>query len=166
MDSAVQGKDAVRMALPENRAIASLLALNADAVLDAKYHLKELTVTIARDEIRGACEAVKAAGYNFLEDVTCVDWYPSEPRFHVTYHILSHSLKDACALLAQSRASIPRLTALGISLAILSAKCGTSSACVSMGIRNCGVSCCRKSGTVIRCAKIIPWRATANAYKP
>jgi len=100
MDSAVQGKDAVRAALPENRAIASLLAWKTDAVLDAKYHLKELTVTIARDEIRGACQAVQAAGYNFLEDVTCVDWYPSEPRFHVTYHILSHGLKDRVRLVA------------------------------------------------------------------
>src|SRR5271170_2460442 len=101
MDSAVQGKDAVRTALPDNRAIASLLAWSADAVLDAKYHLKELTVTIARDEIRGACQAVQAAGYNFLEDVTCVDWFPSEPRFQVTYHILSHGLKERVRLVAR-----------------------------------------------------------------
>jgi NADH-quinone oxidoreductase subunit C len=100
MDSAVQGKDAVLAALPENRALASLLKWNADAVLDAKYHLQELTVTIARDEIRGACQSVKAAGYNFLEDVTCVDWYPAEPRFQVTYHILSHGLKERVRLIA------------------------------------------------------------------
>ena len=37
----------------------------------------------------------RQAGYNFLEDVTCVDWYPTEPRFQITYHILSHSLKAA-----------------------------------------------------------------------
>jgi NADH-quinone oxidoreductase subunit C len=100
MDSAVQGKDAVLAALPENRALASLLNWKADAVLDAKYALKELTVTIARDEVRGACQAVKDAGYNFLEDVTCVDWYPNEPRFQVTYHILSHSLKDRVRLIS------------------------------------------------------------------
>jgi NADH-quinone oxidoreductase subunit C len=43
---------------------------------------------------------VRAAGYNMLVDVTCVDWYPSEPRFQVTYHILSHSLKERLRLAA------------------------------------------------------------------
>ncbi|MGB6904951.1 MAG: NADH-quinone oxidoreductase subunit C, partial [Acidobacteriaceae bacterium] len=32
------------------------------------------------------------------EDVTCVDWYPAEPRFQVTYHILSHQLKERVRL--------------------------------------------------------------------
>jgi NADH-quinone oxidoreductase subunit C len=32
------------------------------------------------------------------EDVTAVDWYPSEPRFQITYHILSHSLKERLRL--------------------------------------------------------------------
>ena len=27
-----------------------------------------------------------------------MDWYPSEPRFQVTYHILSHSLKERLRL--------------------------------------------------------------------
>src|ERR1700761_4747843 len=98
MDSAVLGKDAVLASLPDNKALPALLAWKADAVLDAKYDRKELTITIVRDEIRGACQTVKAAGYNFLEDVTCVDWYPSEPRFQVTYHILSHGLKERVRL--------------------------------------------------------------------
>ena len=41
---------------------------------------------------------VQKAGYNFLEDVTCVDCYPVEPRFQVIYHILSHSLKERVRL--------------------------------------------------------------------
>jgi NADH-quinone oxidoreductase subunit C len=100
MDSAVQGKEAVLAALPGNKALPALLAWKADAVLDAIYDRNELTITIARDDIRGACQTVKAAGYNFLEDVTCVDWYPSEPRFQVTYHILSHSLKERVRLIS------------------------------------------------------------------
>ncbi|MBX6359454.1 NADH-quinone oxidoreductase subunit C [Pseudacidobacterium ailaaui] len=99
MDPAVLGKDAVLAALPENRALSSLLAWNADAVLDAIYDRRELTVTIASSQIRGACQTLKGAGYNFLEDVTCVDWYPSEPRFQVTYHILSHLLKERVRVL-------------------------------------------------------------------
>ena len=56
---------------------------------DAKFDRDELTITVARENIVAACEAVQAAGYNFLEDVTAVDWYPSEPRFQIT---LSHPL--------------------------------------------------------------------------
>ena len=44
---------------------------------------------------------MKAAGYNFLEDVTAVDWYPSEPRFQMTYHILSHALKQRMRLVVR-----------------------------------------------------------------
>jgi NADH-quinone oxidoreductase subunit C len=112
MDSAVLGKDAVLAALPENRALASLLAWKADAVLDAKYDRQELTITIARDQIRGACETVKAAGYNFFEDVTCVDWYPSEPRFQVTYHIVSFSLKERVRLIAPVESIDPTIDSI------------------------------------------------------
>src|ERR1700759_4086596 len=98
MDSPLAERDDVLAARSDNRAIASLLAWNADAVTGAKFDRGELTLTIDRDQIRGACRAIQAAGYNFLEDVTCVDWYPVEPRFQVTYHILSHSLKERLRL--------------------------------------------------------------------
>ncbi len=96
-------KDAVLEAHAQNRAIASLLASIPDAVLDAKFDLNELTLTIAKDQIRAAASAVQKAGYNFFEDVTCVDWYPSEPRFHVVYHILSLAFKDRMRLVASGR---------------------------------------------------------------
>ncbi len=93
-------KDAVFEAHSQNRAISSLQASLPDAILDAKYDRNELTLTIAKDQIREAASVVQKAGYNFLEDVTCVDWYPSEPRFHVIYHIVSHSLKERVRLVA------------------------------------------------------------------
>ena len=96
----VPDKDAVLAAHAKNRAVASLLTSLPDAVLDAKFDRDELTLTIARDEIRAAASVVQQAGYNFLEDVTCVDWYPSEPRFHVVYHIVSFSLKERVRLVA------------------------------------------------------------------
>ena len=37
---------------------------------------------------------MQAAGYNFFEDMTAVDWYPSAPRFQLSYHILSHAYKE------------------------------------------------------------------------
>lgn len=94
-------KDAVLQAQSQNRAVASLLTAFPDAILDAVFDRNELTLTIAKDQIRDAACTVQHAGYNFLEDVTCVDWYPSDPRFHVIYHILSHSLKERVRLVAQ-----------------------------------------------------------------
>jgi NADH-quinone oxidoreductase subunit C len=97
-DVALSAKDAVLAAHGDNRAIASLLASKPDAITDAVFAFSELSLTIAGDDIREACKTVQAAGYNFLEDVTCVDWYPNEPRFQVTYHILSHGLKERVRL--------------------------------------------------------------------
>ncbi|MBW8749286.1 MAG: NADH-quinone oxidoreductase subunit C [Acidobacteria bacterium] len=79
-----------------NPAVAALSSL----LIDARFALNELTITVPKEQIVAAVKAVQAAGYNFMEDVTCVDWYPSEPRFHVTYHILSHSLKERVRLIA------------------------------------------------------------------
>jgi NADH-quinone oxidoreductase subunit C len=57
-----------------------------------------LTLTIAAEEVRGAAAAVQAAGYNFFEDLTAVDWFPSSPRFQLSYHILSHTHKERIRL--------------------------------------------------------------------
>jgi NADH-quinone oxidoreductase subunit C len=93
--SAINGKQAVFEAHPENAAVKAL----TDLATDAKYDRNELTITVARESIIAACEAVKQAGYNFLEDVTAVDWYPSEPRFQIVYHVLSMSRKERLRLI-------------------------------------------------------------------
>jgi NADH-quinone oxidoreductase subunit C len=98
--NATPSKDAVLEAHAQNRAISSLLSSLPGSIQYAKFDRNELTLTIDKDQIRAACEVVRAAGYNMLVDVTCVDWYPSEPRFQVTYHILSHSLKERLRLAA------------------------------------------------------------------
>jgi NADH-quinone oxidoreductase subunit C len=95
--SAIKGKQAVFEAHPENAAVKAL----ADLATDAKYDRAELTITVARESIIAAAKAVQQAGYNFLEDVTAVDWYPSEPRFQITYHVLSLSLKERIRLVAR-----------------------------------------------------------------
>ena len=87
--SALRTLDAVREALPGNPALQALAGMATGAV----YDRGELTIAISRESILEAVKAVRAAGYNFFETVTAVDWYPSEPRFQLTYHILSHTLK-------------------------------------------------------------------------
>lgn len=105
-------KDAVLRAHAQNRAIASLQNSLPDAIVGAKFDRNELTLTIAKDQIRAAAGVVQQAGYNFLEDVTCVDWYPSEPRFHVIYHILSMTLKERLRLMAQVESIDPSIDSI------------------------------------------------------
>jgi NADH-quinone oxidoreductase subunit C len=92
--SAIHGKQAVFEAHPENAAVKAL----GELATDAKFDRDELTITVARENIVAACEAVRAAGYNFFDDATAVDWYPSEPRFQISYHLLSHRLKQRVRL--------------------------------------------------------------------
>ncbi len=91
------GKEAVTAALADHAAIKGLDAL----IVDAKWDRQELTLTVAPETIIAAAKAAQAAGYNFLEDVTAVDWYPSEPRFQICYSILSFGLKQRIRLVAR-----------------------------------------------------------------
>jgi NADH-quinone oxidoreductase subunit C len=92
------GKTAVLEGLAEHPAVKAILAWRPEALADAKFDRNELTLTIAAGEIRVAAATVQAAGYNFFEDVTAVDWFPASPRFQLSYHILSHIYKERIRL--------------------------------------------------------------------
>jgi len=106
------GVDAVLAAYPDEPSMQALKAELPEGLLDARFDRNELTLTIARDQIRDAAAIVQRAGYNFLEDVTCVDWYPAEPRFQVTYHILSHALKRRVRLIAMVHSNEPEIATI------------------------------------------------------
>jgi len=109
MSSTINGTEAVFAAFPDEPAVKAL----AGVATGAKFDRDELTIAVAAPDIIAACEAVKRAGYNFLETVTAVDWYPSEPRFQVTYHMLSHSLKRRLRIivrLASDSAQVDSIT--------------------------------------------------------
>jgi NADH-quinone oxidoreductase subunit C len=93
-NNSLEGKAAVLARLSGHPALKAILAWKPEALTDAKYNRGELTLTIATEEIRAAAATVRAAGYNFFEDMTAVDWFPSSPRFQLSYHILSHSYKE------------------------------------------------------------------------
>src|ERR1700688_4701194 len=99
--TAVHGLEAVAAAQPENAAVKAALTALQDIATDARFDRAELTITVPRESIIAAAQPVQAAGYNFLEDVTAVDWYPSEPRFQITYHVLSFSLKERIRLVVR-----------------------------------------------------------------
>jgi NADH-quinone oxidoreductase subunit C len=92
------GKQAVLEGLPEHPAIKAIVAWNPDALVDALFDRGELSLTVVPEAILSAASTVQAAGYNFFEDVTAVDWFPSEPRFQLSYHILSHAYKERIRL--------------------------------------------------------------------
>lgn len=97
MDAPLIGTQAVLEADPDNVAVKAL----ANFATDARFERSELTVTLSRENILAACNSLKNSGYVFLEDVTAVDWYPSEPRFQVIYHVLSFSQKARVRLIVQ-----------------------------------------------------------------
>ena len=73
-------------------ALARLLAWDPGAVAAAKYDRDELTIVLQRTAIREACAILRddqQLQFNFLSDITCVDWYPNEPRFDVVYELLA-----------------------------------------------------------------------------
>jgi NADH-quinone oxidoreductase subunit C len=102
---AIFGKEAVTEALADHVAVDAL----QDLITDAKWDRKELTLTVAPESIVAAAEAAKAAGYNFLEDITAVDWYPSEPRFQISYSILSMGLKQRIRIVARVHGDSPNI---------------------------------------------------------
>jgi NADH-quinone oxidoreductase subunit C len=106
--SALVGKTAVFEAMPDNAAVKALTEL----ATDAKFDRNELTITVVSENIVAACQAVKAAGYNFFEDLTAVDWYPQEPRFQLSYHIVSHTLKQRIRVAVQLGSIDPTVSSI------------------------------------------------------
>ncbi|MGE5110448.1 MAG: NADH-quinone oxidoreductase subunit C, partial [Acidobacteriaceae bacterium] len=83
--------------LKDNPALALLLGWRQDAVESAKWDREELSIVLRREALREACALLRddpRTNFNFLADITCVDWYPSEPRFEVVYNLLSIPRKD------------------------------------------------------------------------
>jgi NADH-quinone oxidoreductase subunit C len=82
-------------------ALARLLEWSSSTVKDVRFDRDEMTIYVDRPAIREACALLRDNPdypFNYLSDVTCVDWYPSEPRFEVVYHLLSIPKKDRVRL--------------------------------------------------------------------
>jgi NADH-quinone oxidoreductase subunit C len=85
--------------LKSHPTLARLLERNPAGVEGAKFDREEMTIAINRTFLREACSLLKLdLGFTFLADVTAVDWYPSEPRFEVIYHLLSMQHKERLRL--------------------------------------------------------------------
>jgi NADH-quinone oxidoreductase subunit C len=106
-------KASVLAEMPGHPAVKAILAWNPDALEDARFDYNELTLAIAANKIREACATLQAAGYNFFEDLTAVDWYPASPRFQLSYHLLSHAYKERIrvrAMLDEAHPAVESIT--------------------------------------------------------
>jgi len=96
--------------LKAHPAIARLLAWNPSAVEGAKFDREEMSIYVERSSLREACALLRddsGCPFNFLSDVTCVDWYPAEPRFEVIYHLLSIPQKERVRLKVRLNGDAP-----------------------------------------------------------
>jgi NADH-quinone oxidoreductase subunit C len=99
--------------MPDHPAVKALLAWSPEAFTGARFDFDELTLTVVSTEILAACATLQAAGYNFFEDMTAVDWFPQSPRFQLSYHLLSHAFKERIrlrVLLDEAEPSIDSIT--------------------------------------------------------
>jgi len=96
--------------LKGNPALARILSWNPSAVEAVKFDRDELSIYIDRSHIREVCALLRddsRCPFNYLADVTCVDWYPTEPRFEVIYHLLSIQGKERVRLKVRVDGSSP-----------------------------------------------------------
>jgi NADH-quinone oxidoreductase subunit C len=98
--------------LKSHPAIARLWGSISQAVEGVKFDREEMTIAIERSAIRQACILLRDdqnCSFNYLSDVTCVDWYPSEPRFEVVYHLLSIPHRERVRLKVKLSGEMPAL---------------------------------------------------------
>jgi NADH-quinone oxidoreductase subunit C len=96
-------------------AVARLLGWNPQAVEAVRFDRDEMTIYVPREMIRQAAALLKddpACPFNYLSDITCVDWHPSEPRFEVIYHLLSIPHKERVRLKVRLSGENPALDSL------------------------------------------------------
>lgn len=96
--------------LKDHPSIAKLLSWNPAAVEGAKFDREELSIYVERSALREACVLLRDdpnCPFNFLSDVTCVDWYPTQPRFEVIYHLFSISRKERIRLKVRLNGEAP-----------------------------------------------------------
>ena len=67
----------------------------AEAIIDTYQNFGDLTIIVEKQHILHVCQFIKEHSelqFNFLMDLTCVDYLGKENRFEVVYHL--YSLKN------------------------------------------------------------------------
>lgn len=84
-----------------NVVVEQLRAWNAQAVAQVLEYRGETTIVVPREMLRAAAEQCKdnpALKFNLLSDATCVDRFPVEPRFELSYQLVSLGRRERIRL--------------------------------------------------------------------
>ena len=95
--SAIFGKEAVMAGMADHIAVQGLGPL----ITDAKWDRKELTLTVAAGTIVEAAKAAKAAGLQLPRRRDRRRLVSHEPRFQISYSMLSHSFKQRLRIITR-----------------------------------------------------------------
>ncbi len=80
------------MTMTELDPVAQLQAALPGAIQEVRTFRGETTVVVEGGRIVDVCRYcrdTKGLEYNFLSDVTAIDYYPAQPRFALAYHLYS-----------------------------------------------------------------------------
>jgi NADH-quinone oxidoreductase subunit C len=101
----------------ENVAVKALRGAMPDAVLEAKSFRTQVTVRVSKERIAEVCRFLRdtpGLEFDFLTDLTAVDYPPRPQRFDVVYHLYSmtqnHLLRVKVA--AGDGESVPSVTSV------------------------------------------------------
>ncbi|MGC2211513.1 MAG: NADH-quinone oxidoreductase subunit C [Candidatus Korobacteraceae bacterium] len=78
-------------------AVACLLDSMPQALQAAKFDRDELTLWIEPIHLIDALKLLRSSSstsFDYLADLTALDWFPSEPRFEVVYSLLSYQRRE------------------------------------------------------------------------
>jgi NADH-quinone oxidoreductase subunit C len=78
-------------------AVACLLEAMPQALQAAKFDRDELTLWIEPIHLIDALKLLRtcsSTSFEYLADLTALDWFPSEPRFEVVYSLLSYQRRE------------------------------------------------------------------------
>jgi len=96
--------------------VAAAVARVGDAITDAKEFAGEITLSVATDRIREVATAFKEDGYNYLVDLTGVDYskYPgwTKARYGVAYMLYSFARNARIRLKVFTDGALPSVTSV------------------------------------------------------
>jgi NADH-quinone oxidoreductase subunit C len=105
MADAQQQEQVVQASFPANPLAATTVSFVrkrfADDVEAISEHRGETTILVRAERIEPICRALRdepSLRYNFLADITAVDWLERVPRYDVVYHLLSLQTRAAVRL--------------------------------------------------------------------
>jgi NADH-quinone oxidoreductase subunit C len=97
-------------AVRENSVAAAIESWDGSAIVGGTFELKEAALEIRPEAIVATCAFLKTQQqFQRLGGLTCVDWFPSEPRFQVTYLLHSITRNERLRLLCRLEGEAPEI---------------------------------------------------------